>query len=88
MKKRLGRGLDSLIARTIDTEEMAQSEVGLDEIHFNPNQPRKTFEEDALAGLSESIRIHGVLQPVVLRPLAVGYELVAGVVVAPPGPLG
>lgn len=79
MKKRLGRGLDSLIARTIDQEDLAQShDVGLDEIHFNPNQPRKVFDEEALAGLSESIRLHGVLQPVVLRRLAVGYELVAG----------
>ena len=49
MKKRLGRCLDSLIARTIETEELAQSDVGLDEIRFNPNQPRKVFDEAALA---------------------------------------
>lgn len=78
MNKRLGRGLDSLIARTIESDEVSSSKVSLAEIHFNPNQPRKVFDEKALAGLSESIRTHGVLQPVVLRRAASGFELIAG----------
>lgn len=78
MNKRLGRGLDSLIARTIESDEVSSSHVSLAEIHFNPNQPRKVFDEKALTGLSESIRTHGVLQPVVLRRAASGFELIAG----------
>ncbi|MCX5233960.1 ParB/RepB/Spo0J family partition protein [Streptomyces prunicolor] len=48
------------------------------QIHRNPNQPRKTFDEDALNELAESIKQHGLLQPIVVRKVAEGYELVAG----------
>ncbi|MEW2122053.1 ParB/RepB/Spo0J family partition protein [Streptomyces sp. NPDC005474] len=48
------------------------------QIHRNPNQPRKTFDEDALNELSESIKQHGLLQPIVVRKVESGYELVAG----------
>ncbi|MFD3618682.1 ParB/RepB/Spo0J family partition protein [Streptomyces sp. NPDC058676] len=48
------------------------------QIHRNPNQPRKTFDEDALNELAESIKEHGLLQPIVVRKVAEGYELVAG----------
>ncbi|MFI5792372.1 ParB/RepB/Spo0J family partition protein [Streptomyces sp. NPDC051677] len=48
------------------------------QIHRNPNQPRKTFDEDALKELAESIKEHGLLQPIVVRKVEEGYELVAG----------
>lgn len=48
------------------------------QIHRNPNQPRKAFDEDALNELAESIKQHGLLQPIVVRKVAEGYELVAG----------
>ncbi|GAA2513728.1 ParB/RepB/Spo0J family partition protein [Streptomyces longisporus] len=48
------------------------------QIHRNPNQPRKTFDEDALNELAESIKQHGLLQPIVVRKVEEGYELVAG----------
>ncbi|MDX3242474.1 ParB/RepB/Spo0J family partition protein [Streptomyces sp. ME18-1-4] len=48
------------------------------QIHRNPNQPRKTFDEDALKELAESIKEHGLLQPIVVRKAEEGYELVAG----------
>ncbi|MFJ4939783.1 ParB/RepB/Spo0J family partition protein [Streptomyces pseudovenezuelae] len=48
------------------------------QIHRNPSQPRKTFDEDALNELAESIKRHGLLQPIVVRKVAEGYELVAG----------
>lgn len=48
------------------------------QIHRNPNQPRKTFDEDALKELAESIKEHGLLQPIVVRKVEGGYELVAG----------
>jgi ParB family chromosome partitioning protein len=48
------------------------------QIHRNPNQPRKTFDEGALKELADSIKEHGLLQPIVVRKVAEGYELVAG----------
>ena len=54
-------------------------EIPLGDIHANPSQPRKQFDEAALAGLTESVRERGVLQPIIVRPiLAGGYEIVAG----------
>jgi len=53
-------------------------DIPLGEIHANPEQPRKRFEEGALASLADSIRERGVLQPIIVRPAERGYELVAG----------
>ena len=53
-------------------------EILIAEIHPNPAQPRKRFDESALAALADSIRERGVLQPVIVRPVDDGYELVAG----------
>jgi ParB family chromosome partitioning protein len=53
--------------------------VAIEQIHANPRQPRKRFDHEATAGLADSIRAQGVIQPVVLRPRAEGgYELIAG----------
>jgi ParB family chromosome partitioning protein len=76
MERRLGRGLGSLLSQPAATE--APHEVELRRIRPNPNQPRRTFDPDALEELRNSIREHGVLQPIVLRPAGEGYELVAG----------
>src|SRR6478672_10979343 len=54
------------------------AELRLDEIRANAKQPRQVFDEDALAELTHSVREFGVLQPVVVRPVADGYELVMG----------
>lgn len=56
----------------------AVQEVALDRIRVQPGQPRRYFDEAALAALSESVRAQGVLQPVLLRPVGESYELVAG----------
>jgi ParB family chromosome partitioning protein len=80
-KSRLGRGLDALIGTPTDPETppaLAQAEVRLDQIHNNPWQPRKNFDETELASLSESIKSHGVLQPLVVRQTTDGYQLIAG----------
>jgi len=53
-------------------------DIPLGEIHANPEQPRKRFEEGALSSLADSIRERGVLQPIIVRPVEHGYELVAG----------
>ena len=52
--------------------------IKLNDIKPNASQPRKTFNEEALADLADSIREHGVIQPILLRPAKKGYELVAG----------
>ncbi len=54
------------------------NEISLDRIQRNPNQPRKQFEKEALEELADSIRKHGVLQPVLVREYGENYELVAG----------
>ena len=81
-KPRLGRGLDALFGSTV-TEEHGPAAVGqmvvpIERIEHNPYQPRKTFDEEELSGLSDSIRTHGVLQPLVVRPVGDRYQLVAG----------
>ncbi|HSI98956.1 MAG TPA: ParB/RepB/Spo0J family partition protein, partial [Patescibacteria group bacterium] len=73
----LGRGLDALIPGT--REERGVLEIALDRIGRNPNQPRTSFGEEQLGELAASIAVHGILQPIVVRPLADGsYELIAG----------
>ncbi len=80
-KKGLGKGLGELFIDN-STDELGSSGVvklKLSEIEPNKNQPRKNFDEEALAELSHSIELHGVLQPLVVRPLLDGsYQLVAG----------
>lgn len=74
-KKRLGRGLDTLIGGdTLDS----QAEVALERIQQNPFQPRKHFDPDEIASLSASVKSHGILQPLVVRHLGDHYQLVAG----------
>ncbi|MCQ2343126.1 MAG: ParB/RepB/Spo0J family partition protein [Paludibacteraceae bacterium] len=76
----LGRGLDALIDTHISTGGSSSiSEVELDLIVANPNQPRRTFDEEALTELSDSIREHGVISPITLRKNADGtYMIIAG----------
>lgn len=76
----LGRGLDALIDTHITTSGSSSiSEVDLSLITANPNQPRRTFDEDALKELSDSIREHGVISPITLRKNADGsYMIIAG----------
>jgi ParB family chromosome partitioning protein len=78
-KARLGRGLDALLG--VDAEpapSAALAKVPLDAIGHNPYQPRKAFDADELASLADSIRAHGVLQPLVVRQVRDGYQLIAG----------
>jgi ParB family chromosome partitioning protein len=74
----MGRGLAAILPRS-DKIEDGLREIPLDLIQPNARQPRRTFDQARLAELAESIRTRGVLQPVVVRPLAGGsFELVAG----------
>ncbi|VFU16774.1 site-specific DNA-binding protein [anaerobic digester metagenome] len=79
-RRGLGKGLQALIQAT---EESGGSdrlkEIDIDEITIAPHQPRQMFDPDKLAELAASIKEHGVIQPVVVRPLqSGGYELIAG----------
>lgn len=74
----LGKGLEALfVDNTIS--EAPSSTMKLSEIEPNKNQPRKDFDDSALAELADSIKQHGVLQPLLVRPMANGrYQIVAG----------
>jgi ParB family chromosome partitioning protein len=78
-RKALGRGLGALLSsdRTIDLAA-EPSEVDLDSIVPGPMQPRLNFDEAALESLAESIKTHGVVQPLLVRRHGDGFELIAG----------
>ncbi len=77
-KSGLGKGLDALFADT-GSDTGNSSTVRISEIEPDLSQPRKDFNEDALAELAKSIETHGVLQPLLIRPTASGmYRIVAG----------
>lgn len=79
-KNGLGKGLDAIFAEN-DTEASSSSTImlRLDEIEPNREQPRKEFNEEALTELADSIAQHGVIQPLLVRPImGGGYQIVAG----------
>ncbi|RPI27000.1 MAG: ParB/RepB/Spo0J family partition protein [Acidobacteria bacterium] len=76
-RQALGKGLDALLPKARPTPS-ALLELELDQIRRNPYQPRVQFEADKLQELAASIRENGVLQPVIVRRVEDGYELVAG----------
>src|SRR3954464_13843820 len=74
----MGRGLAAILPRS-DKIEDGLRDIPPEMIQPNARQPRRTFDQARLAELAESIRMRGVLQPIVVRPLAGGsFELVAG----------
>jgi len=83
-KKRLGRGLAALIGDGGNDDEMVQDlrtlrQMPIEMLKASPNNPRKHFADSDLADLANSIRDKGLLQPIVVRPIANGeYEIVAG----------
>ena len=89
-RRRLGRGISSLLGGLADGPAIVQEgqamETGTDEFSFinegliarNPYQPRKEFDEAALAEMVDSIAQHGVLQPLLVRPFEGAYQLIAG----------
>ncbi|MBA7571984.1 Nucleoid occlusion protein [subsurface metagenome] len=82
-RRGLGRGLGALIPsidRPSESESNAIVELPLDKIIPNKNQPRNRFNEESLAGLAESIKEFGVIQPIVVRKLdgEEKYEIVTG----------
>lgn len=83
MAKGLGRGFDSLIPTGFVVSDVAEpgervKEISLSKIITNPSQPRKQFDERALKELAESVKQHGIIQPLVVTPRDKGYRIVAG----------
>lgn len=75
----LGKGLDALFQDNSTEEASSAVQVRLSEIEPNRNQPRKQFDDAALSELADSIKTHGVIQPLLVRPLSNGtYQLIAG----------
>lgn len=74
----LGRGLDALIPGGDMTETGMANEVAISLIDVNPHQPRTAFNEEDLKELSDSIKKHGVLQPLIVSPKGDHFELIAG----------
>ncbi len=83
-KRALGTGLEQLIPQTIDNNEPQDinknlvNEVDIDEIAPNALQPRKQFDKDALKELENSILKHGLIQPIIVKKIDNGYEIIAG----------
>jgi len=66
---------------SVSKAEMRQGDVekiSIDEIYTNPNQPRKNFDKESLNELAESIRIHGLIQPIIVNQMDDGYMIIAG----------
>ena len=88
--KALGRGLEQLFASEVldfdsfesnildSADENDVKEINLSEIRSNPYQPRKTFNDEALHELAESIKNYGVFQPIIVKKSIKGYDLIAG----------
>ena len=84
-KKRLGRGLGSLIGNLEEVTRVSEQgqqaglrELDIDQIQRGKYQPRQNFDQQALEELADSIRAQGIVQPIVVRPEASHFELVAG----------
>lgn len=73
----LGKGLDALFEDNTNETQGAQT-LRMSEIEPNKNQPRQKFDEAAITSLADSIRQHGLIQPIVVRATASGYQIVAG----------
>jgi ParB family chromosome partitioning protein len=78
MSKRLGRGLDALIPSLSVNDDDKVIEISLSQLRPNPYQPRKSFDEDSIKELAESIKQHGIIQPIIGRTVLKGYEIIAG----------
>ena len=86
-KKALGRGLSALLSDTPESGKLEEApeasgsmnELAIGEIEVNPFQPRQHFDQEALKELAESIKVHGIIQPITVRKLARNqFQLISG----------
>jgi len=79
MKKGLGKGLGALLdSENVLSESSAISELKINEIEPNKEQPRKQFDQEKLKGLADSIKQYGVVQPIIVKKNENGYSIIAG----------
>ncbi|MGJ3204836.1 ParB/RepB/Spo0J family partition protein [Geobacillus sp. FJAT-46040] len=82
MAKGLGKGIsalfDNLSLNELNGKEETVREVSIHDLHPNPYQPRKTFQPEAIEELKQSILQHGILQPLIVRRVPNGFEIVVG----------
>ena len=91
MKPGLGRGLDSLLKvydeevesehKSVNNYEIRHGDIekiDINKIYANPNQPRRNFDKDSLNELADSIRLHGLIQPIIVNETLDGYMIIAG----------
>lgn len=76
----LGKGLDQFFPGPSldDSTENGVKEIEISQVHPDENQHRKTFISESLEELSESIKLHGIIQPITVRPISDGYKIIAG----------
>ncbi len=77
-KRGLGKGLGALIPENEDSDKNAIIEIKVTDIEANEKQPRKAFNDETLSDLSESIKEHGVVQPIIVRKIGNSYQIIAG----------
>ena len=78
-KQGLGRGLDNIFEENSTEEKGGVVTLRISDVEPRRDQPRKLFDKEALAQLTDSISVHGVLQPIIVRPAELGmYEIIAG----------
>ena len=81
-KNALGKGLGDLFAPSPESEALQEGEIvistPIERVYPDENQHRKTFHDETLKELADSIRIHGVIQPLLVRKFGSGYQIIAG----------
>lgn len=77
-KRGLGKGLGALIPDSGEPNANSIIDIKITDIEANDKQPRRAFEDEKLEDLCESIKSHGVVQPIIVRKLENGYQIVAG----------
>jgi len=78
MKKGLGKGLEALFDEVTEEEVKNVAEINIDLINRDVNQPRKNFDKVELNNLAQSIKINGIIQPIIVRKVDKGYTIIAG----------
>jgi len=78
LSKRLGKGLDALLPALSINDDDKVVEIPLQQLRANPYQPRRTFNDESINELAASIKEHGVIQPIIVRSVLKGYEIIAG----------
>ena len=77
-KSGLGKGLDALFEDNNSESSGGVLTLRISEVEPNKNQPRHSFDEESIANLAESIRENGLIQPIIVRKTAMGYQIIAG----------